>query len=183
MLCCEACVLKMFLVLWAVGEMKYVFFIHSRTADDFGFDNFFAFRITKFVHHLVRRSWWKWIDLPPVSLKDGCCRCSLLIYYLEFSRLVVDCCFLLSGLFGICNYGVDINGYTNDPEKGLCIWLQKRSLTKQRWPGKWDNMVFIYWNFFHQQVVCDKWEYCNRSTKNESFPIGFVDFCNVTRIK
>ncbi|XP_065210409.1 uncharacterized protein LOC135838629 [Planococcus citri] len=44
-------------------------------------------------------------------------------------------------LFGICNYGVDINGYVNDPEKGLCIWLQKRSLTKQRWPGKWDNMV------------------------------------------
>ncbi|KAK7603704.1 hypothetical protein V9T40_003703 [Parthenolecanium corni] len=44
-------------------------------------------------------------------------------------------------IFGICNYGVDINGYTNDPEKGLCIWLQKRSLTKQRWPGKWDNMV------------------------------------------
>ncbi|XKL61866.1 hypothetical protein PGB90_001699 [Kerria lacca] len=44
-------------------------------------------------------------------------------------------------LFGICNYGVDINGYTNDPKKGLCIWLQKRSRTKQRWPGKWDNMV------------------------------------------
>ncbi|XP_039295546.1 uncharacterized protein YJR142W-like isoform X2 [Nilaparvata lugens] len=44
-------------------------------------------------------------------------------------------------LFGICNYGVDINGYVNDPEKGLCIWLQKRSKTKQTWPGRWDNMV------------------------------------------
>lgn len=45
------------------------------------------------------------------------------------------------GLFGICNYGVDINGYVNHPQKGLCIWLQQRSLTKQTWPGKWDNMV------------------------------------------
>lgn len=44
-------------------------------------------------------------------------------------------------LFGICNYGVDINGYTKDPVKGLCIWLQRRSRTKQRWPGRWDNMV------------------------------------------
>lgn len=44
-------------------------------------------------------------------------------------------------LFGICNYGVDINGYVNHPQKGLCIWLQQRSLTKQTWPGKWDNMV------------------------------------------
>lgn len=48
---------------------------------------------------------------------------------------------LFAGLFGICNYGVDINGYVNHPEKGLCIWLQQRSLTKQTWPGKWDNMV------------------------------------------
>lgn len=45
------------------------------------------------------------------------------------------------GLFGICNYGVDINGYVMDPEKGLCIWLQRRSPTKQTWPGRWDNMV------------------------------------------
>ncbi|XP_021916856.1 uncharacterized protein YJR142W isoform X3 [Zootermopsis nevadensis] len=44
-------------------------------------------------------------------------------------------------LFGIRNYGVDINGYVMDPEKGLCIWLQQRSATKQTWPGKWDNMV------------------------------------------
>ncbi|CAG2060971.1 unnamed protein product, partial [Timema podura] len=44
------------------------------------------------------------------------------------------------GLFGIRNYGVDINGYVMDPEKGLCIWLQRRSPTKETWPGKWDNM-------------------------------------------
>ncbi|XP_050533049.1 uncharacterized protein LOC126901006 [Daktulosphaira vitifoliae] len=44
-------------------------------------------------------------------------------------------------LFGICNYGVHINGFVNHPTVGLCIWLQQRSLTKQTWPGKWDNMV------------------------------------------
>ncbi|XP_049957849.1 uncharacterized protein LOC126474411 isoform X2 [Schistocerca serialis cubense] len=44
-------------------------------------------------------------------------------------------------LFGIRNYGVDINGYVRHPEKGLCLWLQQRSATKQTWPGKWDNMV------------------------------------------
>lgn len=44
-------------------------------------------------------------------------------------------------LFGIRNYGVDINGYVRHPTRGLCIWLQQRSDTKQTWPGKWDNMV------------------------------------------
>lgn len=44
-------------------------------------------------------------------------------------------------LFGVRKYGVDINGYVRDPTKGLCIWLQQRSNTKETWPGKWDNMV------------------------------------------
>lgn len=44
-------------------------------------------------------------------------------------------------LFGVRNYGVEINGYVRHPTKGLCIWLQQRSDTKQTWPGKWDNMV------------------------------------------
>lgn len=40
-------------------------------------------------------------------------------------------------LFGIRNYGVDITGYVRHPELGLCIWLQKRSSTKQTWPGNY----------------------------------------------
>lgn len=65
-------------------------------------------------------------------------------------------------LFGIRNFGVEINGYIRHPQKGLCIWLQQRSSmyymlivcyyfnqffiskilgTKQTWPNKWDNMV------------------------------------------
>lgn len=46
-----------------------------------------------------------------------------------------------AGLFGIRQYGVSINGYVNHPQLGLCLWLQKRSLTKQTWPGYLDNMV------------------------------------------
>lgn len=44
-------------------------------------------------------------------------------------------------LFGIRNFGVEINGYIRCPNRGLCIWLQQRSATKQTWPNKWDNMV------------------------------------------
>lgn len=39
-------------------------------------------------------------------------------------------------LFGIRNYGVSVTGYVNHPTKGLCIWLQQRSFTKQTWPGR-----------------------------------------------
>ncbi|XP_026730051.1 uncharacterized protein YJR142W [Trichoplusia ni] len=44
-------------------------------------------------------------------------------------------------LFGIRNYGVSVTGYVDHPVKGLCIWLQQRSFTKQTWPGKWDCFV------------------------------------------
>ncbi|GJQ85931.1 hypothetical protein Trydic_g21780 [Trypoxylus dichotomus] len=44
-------------------------------------------------------------------------------------------------LFGIKNYGINLNGYVKHPTLGLCLWLQKRSLKKERWPGYWDTMV------------------------------------------
>ena len=44
-------------------------------------------------------------------------------------------------MFGFRQYGIDINGYVNHPDLGLCVWLQKRSSTKPTWPGKWDNFV------------------------------------------
>lgn len=30
-------------------------------------------------------------------------------------------------LFGIRNFGVEINGYIKHPTRGLCIWIQQRS--------------------------------------------------------
>ncbi|CAG0896093.1 unnamed protein product [Darwinula stevensoni] len=50
-------------------------------------------------------------------------------------------CLVFSGLFGIRQYGVDINGYVNDPDLGFCMWLQQRSFTKPTWPGRWDSMA------------------------------------------
>nr|CAG4651840.1 EOG090X06MA [Triops cancriformis] len=44
-------------------------------------------------------------------------------------------------LFGLRQFGVDINGYTRHPTLGFCIWLQKRAHTKPTWPGALDNMV------------------------------------------
>ncbi|CAG9759770.1 unnamed protein product [Ceutorhynchus assimilis] len=55
------------------------------------------------------------------------------------SLLKMDRC--ATCLFGIRNYGVTINGYIRHPQKGQCLWFQKRSATKQTWPGKWDSMV------------------------------------------
>nr|CAG4650170.1 EOG090X06MA [Sida crystallina] len=44
-------------------------------------------------------------------------------------------------LFGIRQYGVDINGYTRMPKEGVCLWLQRRARSKPTWPGMWDNMA------------------------------------------
>ena len=49
--------------------------------------------------------------------------------------------FFATGMFGLRQYGVDINGYVKDPEKGLCVWMQRRSISKPTWPDKWDNFV------------------------------------------
>lgn len=34
--------------------------------------------------------------------------------------------FLATCLFGIRNFGVEINGYIQCPTRGICIWLQQR---------------------------------------------------------
>ncbi|KKA25272.1 Thiamine diphosphokinase [Rasamsonia emersonii CBS 393.64] len=43
-----------------------------------------------------------------------------------------------SPLFGIITYGVHITGYVED-EQGLRLWVARRSLTKQTYPGMLDN--------------------------------------------
>ena len=44
-------------------------------------------------------------------------------------------------LFGIRQYGVHINGFVRHSSKGLCLWLQRRSASKQTWPNMMDNFV------------------------------------------
>ena len=45
-----------------------------------------------------------------------------------------------TSLFGVRVYGCQINGYVKHSSLGLCLWMQKRSLT-QTWPGLKDNFV------------------------------------------
>ena len=44
-------------------------------------------------------------------------------------------------MFGLHQCGVDINGFTLHPEKGLCVWMQRRAKDKATWPGRMDNFV------------------------------------------
>ena len=44
-------------------------------------------------------------------------------------------------MFGLRQYGVDVNGYIKDDNDQISVWLQKRSVTKPTWPGRWDNFV------------------------------------------
>ena len=51
-------------------------------------------------------------------------------------------------MFGLRQYGVDVNGYIKDENDQISVWLQKRSVTKPTWPGRWDNFVRNYYIFF-----------------------------------
>lgn len=44
-------------------------------------------------------------------------------------------------LFGARQYGVHINGFVKHSQLGLCLWLQRRSPTKQTWPNLLDSFV------------------------------------------
>ena len=50
-------------------------------------------------------------------------------------------------MFGLRQYGVDVNGYIKDENGQISIWMQKRSTTKPTWPGRWDNFVSLLYNF------------------------------------
>ncbi|XP_077569277.1 thiamine pyrophosphokinase 2 [Stigmatopora nigra] len=46
-----------------------------------------------------------------------------------------------TSLFGVKRYGVHINGYTVSDSGEVCMWLARRSPTKQTYPGLLDNMA------------------------------------------
>ncbi|CAK8678759.1 unnamed protein product [Clavelina lepadiformis] len=45
------------------------------------------------------------------------------------------------GIFGVRTYGSHMNGFVNHPEKGMCLWIARRSNSKATFPGMLDNMV------------------------------------------
>merc|ERR1712130_373820 len=44
-------------------------------------------------------------------------------------------------LFGLRQYGIHINGFVRHSTRGDCLWLQRRSATKQTYPGLLDSLV------------------------------------------
>lgn len=77
--------------------------------------------------------------MPLVSAKFKFLKCAIF-----FSLVLCHLCFdvlVFIGLFGIKQYGVDINGYVRNSDKSMSIWIQRRAYNKQTWPGKLDNMV------------------------------------------
>ena len=48
-------------------------------------------------------------------------------------------------LFGLRQYGVDVNGYVIDENGDISVWMQKRSINKPTWPGKLDNFVSFFY--------------------------------------
>ncbi|XP_062396742.1 thiamin pyrophosphokinase 2 [Sardina pilchardus] len=46
-----------------------------------------------------------------------------------------------TSLFGVKRYGVHLNGYSWDDSGRLCMWLGRRSPTKQTYPGRLDNLA------------------------------------------
>ena len=50
-------------------------------------------------------------------------------------------------MFGLRQYGVDVNGYIKDDNGQISVWLQKRSVTKPTWPGRWDNFVRKHYKY------------------------------------
>nr|XP_023683979.1 uncharacterized protein YJR142W-like [Paramormyrops kingsleyae] len=46
-----------------------------------------------------------------------------------------------TSLFGVKRYGVHVNGYVHDETGKICMWLARRSPTKQTYPGRLDNLA------------------------------------------
>lgn len=47
------------------------------------------------------------------------------------------------GLFGCRSYGTHINGYVNMPDGSIKMWIARRSLEKQTFPGMLDNIAGV----------------------------------------
>ena len=45
----------------------------------------------------------------------------------------------MTKFFGIKTFGVHVNCYFRNPEGQICLWVGRRSPTKETWPGLLDN--------------------------------------------
>lgn len=89
-------------------------------------------------------------------------------------------------LFGVRQYGVHINGYVRHSSQGLCLWLQRRSSTKQTWPNMMDNFVggaLADGLGVLETAVKEAAEEANVSSDlaNQLCPVGSVSFLHLSK--
>lgn len=84
-------------------------------------------------------------------------------------------------MFGLRQYGVDINGYVIDDNGDISLWMQRRSKNKPTWPGCFDNFVAGGLSTGHsirQTVIKETFEEANLPTHlaEKMQPKGCVSF-------
>lgn len=82
-------------------------------------------------------------------------------------------------LFGCRMYGCHLNVFTRD-SGSLKYWIQKRSPTKQTWPGKFDNLVgggLTHKSLPFETILKEAWEEAGISGYNDKIiSVGVVTF-------
>jgi isopentenyldiphosphate isomerase len=61
------------------------------------------------------------------------------ILHPETGKILLEIERSASALFGILTSGVQLTSFVDDPDRGLLLWIARRSLTKQTYPGLLDN--------------------------------------------
>ena len=46
--------------------------------------------------------------------------------------------------FGLLTYGISVNAYVVNDDGSISVWMQRRSLTSSKFPGKIDTFVSFY---------------------------------------
>ncbi|CDH59826.1 thiamin pyrophosphokinase-related protein [Lichtheimia corymbifera JMRC:FSU:9682] len=88
-------------------------------------------------------------------------------------------------LLGISTFGVHVNAYTRDQEHGLRMWVARRALTKQTWPGLLDNCVAggISYEYSTKATVvkeCDEEASIPTSIAETATNVGMISYYTYT---
>ncbi|KAG0004017.1 hypothetical protein BGZ65_001045 [Modicella reniformis] len=92
------------------------------------------------------------------------------------------------GFFGVHAYGVHLNGYVRTGSKpcDVQLWIARRSLTKQTYPGMLDNMVAGGMGFGHSPKYTANKECMEEATipsniAQNAFPVGTISYTKLSK--
>jgi 8-oxo-dGTP pyrophosphatase MutT (NUDIX family) len=85
--------------------------------------------------------------------------------------------------FGIKAYGVHVNGYVENEDGSLDMWVARRSSSKPTWPGKLDHIVAggqPYGISPMDNVIKECYEEAGieRELASKAVPVGAVSYCS-----